>query len=267
MKPFDYFIYCFKNYAKFSGRARRSEFWFFQLFNFVISSALNVVSQSLWYATDSYAFLSISYIYSLAVAIPALAVTVRRLHDTGRSGWWLLAYYLPIVLTVVLFVVFFVQLLSEFSFYKLDSIRAEDLPWTTVWGVLLSLLLSLIFGILIFVWLCTDSQSGTNKYGPNPKGIGNEEGAWRNPYGQPHYGQSPYDQQSYAQNPYGADQPPYGQNPYGGMNAPQQPPYGAQQPQQGVQQPPYGNAPQSPNKGEGGNYQQDPEGGNSHYQR
>ena len=51
------------------------------------------------------------------------------------------------------------------------------------------------------------------------------------------------------------------------MNAPQQPPYGAQQPQQGVQQPPYGNAPQSPNKGEGGNYQQDPEGGNSHYQR
>ena len=169
MKPFDYFIFCFKNYAKFSGRARRSEFWFFVLFNFVISSALNVVSQSLWYATDSYAFLSISYIYSLAVAIPALAVTVRRLHDTGRSGWWLLAYYLPIVLTVVLFVIFFVQLLSEFSFYKLDSIRAEDLPWTTVGGVLLSLLLSLIFGILILVWLCTDSQPGTNKYGPYPK--------------------------------------------------------------------------------------------------
>lgn len=250
MKPFDYFIFCFKNYAKFSGRAHRSEFWFFVLFNFVISSALNIVSQSLWYATDSYAFLSISYIYSLAVAIPALAVTVRRLHDTGRSGWWLLAYYLPIVLTVVLFVIFFVQLLSEFSFYKLDSIRAEDLPWTTVWGVLLSLLLSLIFGILIFVWLCTDSQSGTNKYGPNPKEM------MHHGFGNP-------------------QQPPYGQQPYGGMNAPQQPPYDAQQPQQGAQQnpydapqqPPYGSTPQTSQNGEGGNYEKDPNGGDSHYQR
>lgn len=250
MKPFDYFIYCFKNYAKFSGRARRSEFWYFQLFNFVISSALNVVSQSLWYATDSYAFLSISYIYSLAVAIPALAVTVRRLHDTGRSGWWLLAYYLPIVLTVVLFVIFFVQLLSEFSFYKLDSIRAEELPWTTVGGVLLSLLLSLIFGILILVWLCTDSQPGTNKYGPYPKEM------MHHGFGNP-------------------QQPPYGQQPYGGMNAPQQPPYDAQQPQQGAQQnpydapqqPPYGSTPQTSQNGEGGNYEKDPNGGDSHYQR
>ena len=235
MKPFDYFIYCFKNYAKFSGRARRSEFWFFVLFNFVISSALNVVSQSLWYATDSYAFLSISYIYSLAVAIPALAVTVRRLHDTGRSGWWLLAYYLPIVLTVVLFVIFFVQLLSEFSFYKLDSIRAEELPWTTVGGVLLSLLLSLILGILILVWLCTDSQPGTNKYGPYPKEM------MHHGFGNP-------------------QQPPYGKNPYEGMNAPQQPPYGAQQP-------PYGSTPQTSQNGEGGNYEKDPNGGDSHYQR
>lgn len=250
MKPFDYFIFCFKNYAKFSGRARRSEFWFFVLFNFVISSALNVVSQSLWYATDSYAFLSISYIYSLAVAIPALAVTVRRLHDTGRSGWWLLAYYLPIVLTVALFVIFFFQLLSEFSFYKLDSIRAEDLPWTTVGGVLLSLLLSLIFGILILVWLCTDSQPGTNKYGPYPKEM------MHHGFGNP-------------------QQPPYGKNPYEGMNAPQQPPYGAQLPQQGAQQPPYGSpqqphygsAPQTPTNGEGDNYEKDPNGGDSHYQR
>ena len=70
-------------------------------------------------------------------------------------------------------------------------------------------------------------------------------------------------------------QPPYGQQPYGGMNAPQQPPYGAQQPQQGAQQnpydapqqPPYGSAPQTPQNGEGDNYEKDPNGGNSHYQR
>lgn len=53
MKPFDYFIYCFKNYAKFTGRACRSEFWFFVLFNFVISNALNIMSQSLlWFNDD-----------------------------------------------------------------------------------------------------------------------------------------------------------------------------------------------------------------------
>lgn len=256
MKPFDYFIYCFKNYAKFTGRACRSEFWFFMLFNFVISNALNIMSQSLlWVNDDMIEVVLIGNIYGLAVFIPSLAVTVRRLHDTGKSGWWILSYYLPILLTVVFFVVLFVQIFSEFSFYEMNKIRPEDIPWITVVGILLCLFLSLFFGIFLLVWLCTDSQPGTNKYGPNPKEM------MRHGFGNPQ-------QQPYGQNPYGGQQPPYGQQPYGGMNAPQQPPYGAQQNHYDApQQPPYGSTPQTPQNGEGDNYEKDPNGGDSHYQR
>ena len=137
----------------------------------------------------------------------------------------------------------------------MNKIRLEDIPWITVVGILLCLFLSLFFGIFILVWLCTDSQPGTNKYGPNPKemmrhGFGNHQ------------------QQPYGQNPYGGQQPPYGQQPYGGMNAPQQPPYGAQQNHYDApQQPPYGSTPQTPQNEEGDNYEKDPNGGDSHYQR
>ena len=239
MKPFDYFIYCFKNYAKFTGRACRSEFWFFVLFNFVISNALNIMSQSLlWFNDDMIGVVLIGNIYGLAVFIPSLAVTVRRLHDTGKSGWWILSYHLPILLTVVFFVVLFVQIFSEFSFYEMNKIRPEDIPWITVVGILLCLFLSLFFGIFLLVWLCTDSQPGTNKYGPNPKEM------MRHGFGNPQ------------------------QQPYGGINAPQQPPYGAQQnPYDAPQQPPYGSTPQTPQNGEGDNYEKDPNGGDSHYQR
>ena len=236
----NYFLYCLKHYADFNGRARRSEYWFFTLVHSllvilpIIIGLAMIMTASLTqlhhparevplHGNVGVFIIVIFGLLHLALFIPQLAVSVRRLHDTSKSGWLILIAFIPYV------------------------------------GVIAS--------IVLLVFYCMDSTPGYNQYGPNPKGIGNEERAWRNPYGQPHYGQSPYDQQSYAQNPYGADQPPYGQNPYGGMNAPQQPPYGTQQPQQDVQQPPYGNAPQSPNKGEGGNYQQDPEGGNSHYQR
>ena len=62
------------------------------------------MSQSLlWFNDDMIEVVLIGNIYGLAVFIPSLAVTVRRLHDTGKSGWWILSYYLPILLTVVIF--------------------------------------------------------------------------------------------------------------------------------------------------------------------
>jgi uncharacterized membrane protein YhaH (DUF805 family) len=85
-----YYIKVFKNYAVFSGRARRREFWYFLLFNILISYGLE-------YLEDTFNVRIIYFIsdmYSLAVIIPSIAVGVRRMHDTGRSGWFLLV---PIV--------------------------------------------------------------------------------------------------------------------------------------------------------------------------
>lgn len=79
----NYYIKVLQNYANFSGRARRSEYWYFVLFNFIISLVLGFVGVAI-----NFEFLG--NIYSLAVLIPSLAVAVRRMHDVGKSGWFIL---------------------------------------------------------------------------------------------------------------------------------------------------------------------------------
>lgn len=100
----------FQNYATFDGRARRSEFWNFALFNFCVQLLVSII------LTPAF-----GSIVTLAVMVPSWAVGCRRLHDTGRSGWW--------------------QLLSATG----------------------------IGAIVVLIWLCQDSQPGSNQYGPNPK--------------------------------------------------------------------------------------------------
>jgi uncharacterized membrane protein YhaH (DUF805 family) len=93
----EWYLTVLKKYAVFTGRARRSEFWYFVLFNIIIAFVLNGLSMAL----GSFV---IGGIYALAVFIPGLAVSVRRLHDTGRSGWWLLLSLIPVVGAIILIV-------------------------------------------------------------------------------------------------------------------------------------------------------------------
>jgi uncharacterized membrane protein YhaH (DUF805 family) len=86
----EWYLEALKKYAVFSGRSRRKEYWFFVLFNFLIGIAFGIVD-----AVVGLGFLGL--IYGLAVIIPGIAVTIRRLHDTGRSGWWILIGFVPII--------------------------------------------------------------------------------------------------------------------------------------------------------------------------
>ena len=94
---------CFRKYATFSGRAPRSEYWYFQLFNWLIFLALAIVLSRLGPAIpggtdargESPIIGSVIGIYFLAIMLPNLAVAVRRLHDVGRSGWWYLIAFAP----------------------------------------------------------------------------------------------------------------------------------------------------------------------------
>lgn len=107
------------NYANFSGRARRKEYWMFVLINLIISYGLIILGG----VFESSILVILSYVYSLAVLIPSIAVAVRRMHDIGKSGWMILVGLIPVV--------------------------------GAIW---------------LIVLLATEGNSGSNEYGPDPKG-------------------------------------------------------------------------------------------------
>ena len=100
----NWYLAVMKKYADFSGRARRKEYWMFVLWNFIIGVLLGIVVGVIDNAINSQALTVVSYLYSLAVLIPSLAVGIRRLHDTGRSGWWVLIGFIPLIGAIVLFI-------------------------------------------------------------------------------------------------------------------------------------------------------------------
>ncbi len=111
MSPLDYYLAPWKKFVQFDGRSRRKEYWWFTLGNLVIQYAIMGIGM----AMEIPALLMASTGFSFLALIPGIAAGVRRMHDVGKSGWFLLIPLYNLVLTL------------------------------------------------------TDSQDGTNKYGPNPK--------------------------------------------------------------------------------------------------
>jgi uncharacterized membrane protein YhaH (DUF805 family) len=101
----DSYIATFKKYIEFSGRATRTEFWTFVLGNFVIGIIISILS-GIISSIDSLAILgvAISSLFTLATFLPSISVLVRRLHDTGRSGWWYWIALVPFVGIIILLV-------------------------------------------------------------------------------------------------------------------------------------------------------------------
>ncbi|MBA2344162.1 MAG: DUF805 domain-containing protein [Rubrobacter sp.] len=106
----DWYIDAFRNYAVFDGRSRRAAYWYFVLFNIIVAVVLAFIDMLLGTFSSSSNIGLLSGIYSLAVIIPTLAVAIRRLHDTDRSGWWILISLIPLIGSIVLLV-----------FYVMDS--------------------------------------------------------------------------------------------------------------------------------------------------
>ncbi len=98
----NWYLGTLKQYAVFSGRARRKEYWFFVLFNVLISIVLSIIDGITGTLSMELGLGVLSGLYTLAVLIPSIAVSVRRLHDTGRSGWWLLIAFIPLIGLVLL---------------------------------------------------------------------------------------------------------------------------------------------------------------------
>ena len=102
----NWYLGVLKKYAVFSGRAQRAEYWYFTLFNMIATIILMLLDVMLGTFDAQTGHGLLSGIYALAVFIPSLAVSVRRLHDIGKSGWWLLIALIPII-GIILLIVWF----------------------------------------------------------------------------------------------------------------------------------------------------------------
>jgi uncharacterized membrane protein YhaH (DUF805 family) len=163
-----------KRYAEFSGRSRRMEYWMFVLFQVL----LNIVFWILLTAIGGTALISgdvrglmaaggaifiLCMVYGLiglALIIPGIAVGVRRLHDTNRSGWWILAPFAGYVVIIV------------------GTMMAAASPNSPGAGGMLAFvggLVTLGLAILLFVFMLLDGTRGPNRFGEDPKGPANQE--------------------------------------------------------------------------------------------
>ncbi len=159
-------------YADFSGRARRSEYWLFQLFQLLVYVALIAMvvvgagSSGMPYnmgatMTRGLGMLALIVIFALGCFVPNLAVTVRRLHDTGRSAWWLLLYAPGLVS----------------GFLAGEQLAAMGHAGYGAYNPMASLGTMTLVGLVgkgcnlvLFVMMCIRGNSGDNQYGPDPKG-------------------------------------------------------------------------------------------------
>lgn len=101
----EWYIKCIKeNYANFNGRARRKEYWMFTLFNIIAIFAILIIAGILGSISETLGgvFGLLYFVYAFAVIVPSIAVCVRRLHDTGKSGWWFLISFIPFGAIVLL---------------------------------------------------------------------------------------------------------------------------------------------------------------------
>ncbi len=116
----NWYIEVLKKYAVFQGRARRKEYWYFVLFSTIISVILIFIDGFIGTLDVEAGIGLLSGVYGLAVLIPSIAVAVRRLHDTDRSGWWILIALIPILGTIVLIVFFILDSKPEENNYGLN---------------------------------------------------------------------------------------------------------------------------------------------------
>ncbi len=97
----EWYLHCIRHYTDFSGRATRTEYWYFFLIDLLLILAAKLIDQVFGIYTHSGIGL-VTGLYGLFIFLPNLAVTIRRLHDTNSSGWWVLIVFIPMIGWIVL---------------------------------------------------------------------------------------------------------------------------------------------------------------------
>ena len=179
MSPIAWALQPLKKYAQFSGRAPRAEFWWFMLFViilyivlsfFMVGSLVSLGSAAQEGADPTAGMLGamgggmiFMLLFWLVLLIPTLAVQTRRLHDTGRSGWWLGGFY-------ILYAVYFAMLISAGAMAGAGAADPEQALGGAMVGTMFLGLVMMVYGIALIVFYCLPGTKGANKYGPDPYG-------------------------------------------------------------------------------------------------
>lgn len=174
---------CFRKYVTFSGRATRPEYWYFILFLFLGGIVASFIDGALFGTTEEIGFTQdmtsgeitpsrevssdgpVSALFSLATLLPMLAAGWRRMHDTGRSGLYLLY---PILVWIGIFS--FANLVGATGPFFAGDFAAA---FSGVVGIILilSIIIAILSPLIVIWWLTRPTQPGPNTYGPNPNEV------------------------------------------------------------------------------------------------
>lgn len=160
---------CVAKSFDFKGRARRSEFWWFMLCGTLVEWGLSLLGSVFTAFNDGSLFnffTCLGVVLAVILFIPQLSAATRRLHDTGRSGWWVFADAVPLAALIVMLLLSF--LLVQSGSEGTMAIQDTMVSWMT-WTALVLIPVTSPLSIIILVFALQDSKPEENKYGPSPK--------------------------------------------------------------------------------------------------
>jgi uncharacterized membrane protein YhaH (DUF805 family) len=160
ISPIEWAVRPIRKYADFSGRAPRAEYWWFYLATMVIQIPLGIIDEMLGEWSP------LSGLFGLAILLPTIAVSVRRLHDIDRTGWWLAAFFLPLVVLVIWAAVAIAAYLPG---------TPPEPSGSELVGMIVAVIAFVILGIVLLVFTLTQGTEGPNRFGDDPYGPGNLE--------------------------------------------------------------------------------------------
>lgn len=160
MSPIEWALTPIRKYAQFSGRAPRAEYWWFYLFVLIAYIAAVIIDTMLGSNLfGPYGILTA--ILWLGLIVPTLAVGVRRLHDTNRTGWWLLGPIVPYIIGFVMM--------------GPAALDPEGAGMAAAGGAMIFMLVGVVMAIVVFVFTVLRGTAGPNNYGPDPYGADVEQ--------------------------------------------------------------------------------------------
>ena len=151
MTPIDWAKRPLQKYADFNGRAPRAEYWWYTLAIIVVAIVISIIESILGLGQTVGPYGLLSLLFMVALIVPGLAVTVRRLHDTNRSGWWILVAVIPYAIL---------------GFMAGGAVASGDMTGMGTAG--LFGIVALVGAIVLLVFMVLPGNKGDNRFGPDP---------------------------------------------------------------------------------------------------